>query len=157
MYSIREHFEYLVNTYHASLYRLLYGYCRNTQDAEDCIQTAYMRLWQSDKSFKSEEHAKNWLYKTAVNYARDLYRLKWSKTEPLPEDLTFDTEESMNLYEELSELREEYRIVLLLYYYEGYSVKEISKMIDVKESTVTTRLARARGQLKVRLEEDYGS
>lgn len=164
MYNAQEKYEYMVDTYHAPLYRLLYGYCRNKQDAEDCVQTAYLKLWQCKKQFLSEVHAKNWLYQVAVNCARDLYRQKWSKTELLtedisyiPEDIPFATEDAVVLFEGLAALREEYRMVILLYYYEEYSVKEIGKIMDVKENTVTTWLARAREQLRSGLEEEYGA
>lgn len=156
MFSAREQYEKLVSKYHVSLYRLLYGYCGNKQDAEDGVQIAFLRLWQSKKHFLSESHAKNWLYKVAVNYVKDLQKTKWNKVEELKDETPFTTKEAIDLYEEIYELSDDYRIAILLYYYEDYSIKEISKILDVKESTIATRLQRARTQLKFKLEEEYG-
>ena len=153
MYNIKNEYETLVKNYHASLYRLLYGYCKNRSDAEDAIQAAYLRLLQCKKSFLSESHAKNWLYKVAVNYAKDIMKSRWKQVEELDGDVVFKEDQQLGLYEAVSALDEKYRIVILLYYYEGYSVKDIGKMLSVKESTIQTRLQRAREQLRERLEE----
>lgn len=157
MYNAKEKFEYLIEEYHAPLYRLLYGYTGNQEDAEDGVQTAYLKLWESNKIFLSKEHAKNWLYKVAVNHVLDNKRKKWNAVERLEscEDIPFFTDESRDLYEEISQLEDNYRIVVLLYYYEGYKIKEISKLLGVNSSTVATRLARAREALRIKLEDEY--
>ena len=62
---------------------------------------------------------------------------------------------AMDLFEEICELPDDYRMVILLYYYEDYSIKEISRLLDTKESTIATRLQRAREKLKSKLEEEY--
>ena len=164
MYNAQKNYEYMVEQYHAPLYRLLYGYCQNVQDAEDCVQTGYLKLWQCKKPFQSEAHAKNWLYKVTVNYARDMFRQKRNQTELLTEDISYVpdeissmSEDSILLLEEIRKLKENYRMVILLYYYEGYSVKDIGKIIGAKENTITTWLSRAREQLRIGLEEEYGT
>lgn len=168
MYKTRDEYENLVKQYHIPLFRLLYGYCGNRCDAEDGVQTAYLRLWQSQKTFLSETHAKNWLYKVAVNYIRDLQKSKWNGVHELEDHLaqaedagaewlsTFHSSADLDLMDAILELSEDYRMVILLYYYEDYSVKEISRILAVKESTIATRLQRAREQLKPRLEGYYG-
>lgn len=153
MYVIKNEYENLVKQYHTSLYRLLYTYCRNACDAEDAVQTAYLRLLRSKKVFLSEQHAKNWLYTVGVNYVKDLQKSKWRQNDPLEADIPFETEQQEELYEAISELDDKYRMVILLYYYEGYSVKEIAHMLNSNSSTIQTRLQRGREQLRVRLEE----
>lgn len=155
MYNSREKYEEMVNQYYQPLYRLLFGYCSNSQDVEDCMQTAFLRLWQCKKVFISESHAKNWLYKVAVNYAIDIHRSRWRQMQPIEDNISFYTDDAMDLFEEISDLPDDYRIVILLFYYEDYSIKEISRILDVKESTIATRLQRAREKLKNKLEEDY--
>ena len=153
MYVVKNEYEALVKKYHTSLYRLLFTYCGNRPDAEDVLQTAYLKLLCSKKVFLSEEHAKNWLYKVAVNCAKDLRRNKWNQTEALDETLPFEEEWQLPLYESIRGLDEKYRMVILLYYYAGYSVKEIGQMLHVKESTVQTRLQRGREKLRKELED----
>lgn len=153
MYNPEDKYEEMVNEYYQPLYRLLFGYCNNLQDVEDCMQTAFLRLWQCKKVFVSEKHAKNWLYKVAVNCARDLHKNRWGSMQPLEEQVLFYTDEALNLYEEIMELPDDYRIVILLYYYEDYSIKEIGRLLGVKESTIATRLQRARKKLRIELEE----
>ncbi len=158
MYDVKKQFDELIEQYHVSLFRLIFGQCGNKEDAEDIVQIAYLRLWKSDMKFETIMHAKNWLYKVAVNQVKDMKRSKWAKVELCEQydDIPFDNEEEINLFCELQRLKPEYRIVLLLYYYEDYSIAEISKMLNIKESTVATRLQRARNKLKLELEEEYG-
>lgn len=153
MYVIKNEYENLVKKYHTSLYRLLFTYCGNQCDAEDAVQTAYLRLLQSKKAFLSEKHAKNWLYMVGVNYAKDLLKSKWKQHESLEVEIPFEDENQSELYEACCALEDKYRIVILLYYYEGYSVKEIGQILRIKESTIQTRLQRGREQLRARLEE----
>lgn len=71
-------------------------------------------------------------------------------------DSTIVDEEHSRLYECILNLKEKYRIIILLYYYEGYSIREISKILGVNESTIQTRLARARSRIKVLMENEDG-
>lgn len=81
MYHVWDEYELLVHTYYEKLYRFIYGYCKNSSDAEDVVQVAYLRLLEADKKFESEQHVKNWLYQVAVNYAKDLMKSRWHKRE----------------------------------------------------------------------------
>ena len=75
--------------------------------------------------------------------------------EEVPETPVFDRPEQAALYREVMALPEKYRTVLNLFYYEELSVREIGKLLDLGDSTVTTRLVRARRRLKERLGEDW--
>ncbi|MGN0161014.1 MAG: RNA polymerase sigma factor [Lachnospiraceae bacterium] len=158
MYKIQKIYDELVEQYYLSLFRFCVGFCGNREDAEDTVQIAYMKLWNSKMDFESIEHAKNWLYKVAVNYMKDTMKLKWKNVELISEyaDVSFENDEMSELFEIVQSLEKEYRIVILLYYYEGYSVKEIGKILGAKESTISTRLQRARQKLRFKLEEEYG-
>ena len=158
MFNIHEKYEYLVEQYHAPLYRLIYGYVGNREEAEDVVQTAYLKLWECEKHFISEAHAKNWLYKVAVNRSLDVKKSRWSNVVLVEkyDDIPFETDESYELFEKISAMKDEYRIVILLYYYEEYSIKEISRILDVNPSTVATRLSRARKELKESLNQSGG-
>ncbi len=153
MYNVQEDYEEVVKSYYKSIYRVMYGFCGNSFDAEDAVQFAYLKLLQGKKRFASKEHVKNWLYKVAMNYAKNLKKNLWNQREELVQDIPFKYDKDIELYEVILELKDNYREVVLLYYYEEYSVREISQILSVKESTIQTRLQRAREQLKKRLED----
>ncbi len=155
MYHVRDEYELLVHTYYEKLYRFIYGYCKNSSDAEDVVQVAYLRLLETDKKFESQQHVKNWLYQVAVNCARDLLKSRWYKREKMPDDLAWEQKEQADLFEEIRKLPDKYRVVVLLYYYEEYSIREISEITGVRETTIQTRLQRAREKLKNILEREW--
>jgi RNA polymerase sigma-70 factor (ECF subfamily) len=90
-----------------------------------------------------------------VNLCKDLRKSAWFRKradldENIPAPDSLDENESV-LREYIKELKPNYRAVVFLHYYEGYTTAEIAKMLRIPESTVTTRLSRARSQLKTQL------
>ena len=71
------------------------------------------------------------------------------------ENLTFEAPESENLFEEVMKLPQKYRIVIHLFYYEDYSIKEIAEILKLSQSNVKVRLSRARALLKESLKEEW--
>ncbi|MBR0331375.1 MAG: sigma-70 family RNA polymerase sigma factor [Alistipes sp.] len=89
-----------------------------------------------------------------VNQCRSLLRSHWwSRTEPMPDTIPDKAAESDGVREAVMALDPKYRVVIYLYYYEQYTVKEIAKLLHISTSNVSTRLFRAREILKKRLEE----
>ena len=92
-----------------------------------------------------------------VNYCRDVLRSPWRKRraslDEVPPQPVFQEPEQEALYQTVMALPEIYRIVLVLFYYEELSVREIGKLLDLEPSAVTTRLSRARSKLKEQLGE----
>lgn len=91
-----------------------------------------------------------------MNTCRNVFRTPWRKVEDIEEyaqTLAFETPEQSDLFLAVNSLDRKYRIAVHLYYFEGYSVKEIGEILGVSENTVSTRLARARGKLKAILTE----
>lgn len=156
-----EHSVYIraVDTYANTLYRIACTYCRHHADAEDIVQTAFMKLYQTDTTFQDEEHMKKWLIRVTANEAKNLCTSFWKKNVvPLETSMTdqpydFPFPESSDLYDAVMKLPDKYKIVIHLYYYEDYSVKEIAEILQLKETTVQTQLMRARKKLKTRLKE----
>ena len=138
------------------VYRIALNWFRNPADAEDAAQTVMLKLWQSDTEFADGEHLRRWLARVTLNVCKDMARSPWRRhtvsLEELPEP-SFSGEERRALYREVMALPGKYRVPLYLYYYEGYSVAEIGELLRLNASTVQTRLARARGKLKVTPEE----
>ena len=148
-----------VDTYAGTLYRIACTYCRQHADAEDIVQTAFMKLYQTETEFQDEEHIKRWLIRVTVNEARNLCSSFWKKnvtsleSSGMIQPYDFPRPEYSDLYDAVLSLPGKYKIVVHLYYYEDYSVKEIAEILSLKETTVQSQLMRARKQLKIKLKE----
>jgi RNA polymerase sigma factor (sigma-70 family) len=138
------------------VYRLCYIYLKNPVDAEDAVQSVFLKLIKYQMVFNDREHEKAWLTVTTRNYCKDVLK-NWWKTrrvalDALPEVSSWDGDEpSGNVLARLLSLPEKYKTVLYLYYFEEYTVKEISEMLGYKESTIQTQLFRGRRRLKIDL------
>lgn len=138
------------------VYRVALNWFRNSADAEDAVQTVMLKLWQSDTDFADEDHLRRWLVRVTLNVCKDVTRSPWKRhTVPLEElpEPTFSDEAHREVYREVMALPGKYRLPLYLYYYEGYSAAEVGELLHLNVSTVQTRLARARGKLKIKLTE----
>lgn len=148
-----------VEQYQNMVYRTALHALGSSQDADDAVQEVFLRLFGFRGTFDGEEHLRHWLLRVTVNYCRDVLRSPWRKRrvswEEVPETPVFDKPEQAALFREVMALPEKYRTVLNLFYYEELSVREISGLLGVDTSTVTTRLARARRRLKERLGEGW--
>ena len=142
-----------------SVWRLALAQTGSKADAEDVYQDVFLRLAQSATEFSSQEHLKAWLLRVAVNRCHDVARLR-SRRPAVPLDsMPFEPsdagplspDEVRALWEAVGELPESMRVVIHLYYQEGYSGKEIAGLLGLEPSTVRTRLQRARAQLKISL------
>lgn len=139
------------------VYRLALNWFRQPADAEDAAQEAMLRLWRAGETFTSDDHLRHWLVRVTLNVCKDISRSPWRRrTVPLesvcpPE---FTVPEDRELYQAVMDLPANYRLPLYLYYFEGYTAGEVGQLLGVKESTVQTRLARARQKLKQQLTEE---
>ena len=146
-----ENFPHLVHRYQDAIFRLAYSYTKNHFDADDVTQNVLLQLYKTDKAFESEAHIKNWLMCATVNQCKNLFRAPWRKHENLEDyanTLVFQEEASRDLFRTVMGLDQKYRVTLLLYYYEGYAIREIARIMEIPEKTVSTRLARGRKILK---------
>ncbi|MDE6020178.1 MAG: RNA polymerase sigma factor [Ruminococcus sp.] len=139
-----------------SVYRMAFTYCKNASDAEDIMQDVFMKRFASNIVFDDESKEKSWMLKITVNMCKDMFRslrYKYSLSAvPLEEaELVYETTEESDVYNAVMNLKPKYRLIIHLYYYEGYSIKEISKITDKSESAIQTILYRARNQLKIDL------
>lgn len=154
-----EDFEAVVIKYENKLYRTALAITGNIPDAEDIVQEVFLRIYEKAPKFESEEHEKAWLIRVTVNLCKSQLRSPWYKRRsPLLESYPATEPEEHELLEQIMTLPSKYRTVIHLFYYEGYSIKDISGLTGQKESTVRCHLTRARQKLKSILkEEDYGS
>lgn len=143
----------IYDKYSSAVYRAAFAYCRNSADAEDITQETFIKRFQTDVSFPDDKAEKAWLMKVAANKCRDMFRSAryryFYNSVPLDEaELVYETPEESAVYHAVMELPPKYRLVIHLYYYEGYSVAETAKIIGRSETAVQTQLYRARKLLK---------
>ena len=145
--------EEIVKRYQDKLLRTAIAITGNKADAEDIVQETFIKLFDKNPNFQSEQHETAWLIRVTVNLCKSRLRSHWwKKTEPLLESYPTQSDDQQNLIETVLSLPAKYRIVIHLFYYEGYSTKEISKITELSESTVRQQLTRARRMLKDYLE-----
>lgn len=156
---MRQEVQELVALYQDSLFAVAFNLCKNAQDAEDVVQDTFIRYYTLKKEFDSKEHIRAWLIRVAINRAKNVSRTFWRRNrislQDYMETLTFETEESENLFETVMKLPEKYRIVIHLFYYEDYSVSEIAGILSLSESNVKVRLSRGRTLLRDALKEEW--
>jgi RNA polymerase sigma-70 factor (ECF subfamily) len=150
---ITEQMAELYDKYKNAVYRMAFAYCKNKADAEDIMQETFIKLFTADIRFEDSDKEKSWLLKVTVNKCKDMFRslrYKYSLTAiPLEEaSLVYETPEESEVYHAVMSLPTKYRLVIHLYYYEDYSIKEISRITGNNESAVQTQLYRARKKLK---------
>lgn len=150
-------YERLVTLYLDCIYRVAINGCKNYMDAEDVVQTTFMKLLERENNFAEDEQAKFWLIRVAMNECNTLWRSPWkSRTtslEELPQEPTFETPEKSNLYYAVRELPVKYWQAVYLYYFEDYSIREIADIMKLSETAIRSRLLRARQKLKEILKE----
>ena len=136
------------------LYRLCLLLLRDPHLAEDAVQDTFFRAWRSG-GFRGESGEKTWLTAIAVNVCRDYRRLYWYRKRldgeelleqiPAPPDAEPQDDEILR---QVFALAPKYRELVLLYYWQELTVPEIAALLHEKENTVSTRLRRARAQLR---------
>lgn len=148
-----------VDQYSDMVYRIAMSYTKNETEAQDVFQETFLRLVKYRDTIESEEHLKAWIIRVAVNCAKTQVTSTWNKTtegidtERMAEVASEQPEQSF-LHEQILLLPENYKAPLFLYYYEGYSVKEIAQMLGEKENTIKSYLSRGRKKLKSVLEKE---
>lgn len=123
-------------------------------DAEDVVQDAFLRLMTNGPRFRDEGHEKAWLIRTILNLAHDLRRSASRRNLPLEEAAEAEAEPVPPLLSAVRALPDKYGAIIHLHYYEGYTIREIAKLLNLPAPTVGTRLARGRERLKTMLEEE---
>lgn len=142
-----------VDTYGDMVRRLCLLHLKNKQDTEDVFQTVFLKYLLHDSPFASQEHEKAWLVRVTVNACRDLLRNFFRKSSvplEMAEELS-SNDEDREVLQAVLELPSKYKDAIYLHYYEGYSAAEIGKILQKKENTVYTWLARGRELLRQRL------
>ena len=155
-------FDQLYERYATDVLRVSYYYLGNRDMAQDVTQDVFVKLLVNRPSLE-EGREKAWLLKVALNRCRDLWRSAWVKkivlghpgfeSFPAPDEIGNLTDQH-SLAEAVNRLKPEFKEVVLLFYYQGFSVSEIAEMLQIAEGTVSSRLSRAREKLQKEMKGD---
>ena len=145
--------EEALHTYGDMVYRLALVQMKNRSEAEDVFQEVFLRLVRYKDRIDGQEHLKPWLIRVTVNCCRKQFDSAYRRrTVPIDREIGEEQSYEMDtpgnpVYDAVLGLPDDYRSVIHLFYYEGYSTAEIAQITSSRESTVRTRLTRARRQL----------
>lgn len=137
------------------LYRIGVGMLQNRQDCMDAVQEAVLKAWTNLSRLRREEFFETWLTRILINECHNIQsrRGKIVSLERMSEQ-DGCTGENEPLRDAVAALDETLRLPVLLYYMEGYKVREVAQILNIPEGTVKTRLLRAKTKLKRLLEEE---
>lgn len=140
----------LIETQMQNMYKTARAILTNDEDVADAVSETILVCWEKLGQLKQPAYFRTWMTRILINKCNDHLRTKenLSFTGEVPEiparDSGFD---NVEWNEALKSLEEKYRLVMMLYYVEGYKTGEISMILEIPESTVRTRLARGREKL----------
>lgn len=143
-----KNFEELIDLYSDMIIRIAFQIVKNQADAEDVCQEVFIKLL-SHNDFKTEDHRKAWLIRVTVNKSKDLVKSSWFRNRAeLTDNIAVYENEHLHIVEEVMNLPIKYRTPIYLYYFEGYSVKDIAGIFKKSENTVLSWLNRGRKKLE---------
>lgn len=152
-------FDELYSRYATDVLRVCYYYLGDRSKAEDITQDVFVQLLTTQPEL-SPGHEKNWLLKVALNRCRDHWRSSWAKRVllssdspafeaiPAPGDDMALLAEQEALLSAINKLAPDFKEIILLFYYQNYSINEICTLLNLAEGTVSSRLSRARKKLE---------
>ena len=147
--------ERVVNEYATMLLRVAYSQLNNRAEAEDTVQEVLLKYMEKAPIFQSEEDEKAWLLRVTVNHCKNHLASAWfRKRADLDEGIPALDNAELEVVSAVAALPAKYRAVVHLYYFEGYSTKEIAEILHSRPNTVSSRLSRARALLAKALKEE---
>ena len=143
----------MVEAHSDMVMRIAYQHCFNKSDSEDITQEVFIKLLDHLPLLREDEEVvKAWLIRVTVNLCKDWNKSAWyQRTAPLEQDesdASYWESDEWVLWDALKRLRPVYRTILYMYYYEGYKIREISQILDLRVNTVSSGLTRARKELR---------
>lgn len=147
-----EELEKAISMYSDMVKRICFVYLKNYEDTEDVFQEVFLKYVLFPDPFQSESHEKAWLIRVTINQCKDMlknfFRKKVVYLEEVKEYVKEEVQEDSEVLEAVLSLPKKYKIVVYLYYYEGYSAVEIAKLLRKNENTIYSNLSRGRAELK---------
>ena len=141
------------------LYLIALSFTKNPNDAEDILQNVFEKLWTYKKDFEDEAHMDKWLTTVCVNESKDLLKAFFKSRRACSEEYidagAFDNYSDYDLFKAVMKLPKKERVAVHLFYYEDLPAHRIAETLRTNESTVKTRLRRARQKLREMLGDDW--
>ncbi|MBE5797007.1 MAG: sigma-70 family RNA polymerase sigma factor [Clostridiales bacterium] len=151
----------LISAYQPELLRVCYFYLRDRMLAEDAVQETFVRVWRKLDSYHEVGREKAWLYRIAINCCRDTQRTGWFRRmlpvgapQLFPQESVTVSEEAIALNMAIHDLPLRLKEVILLHYYQNFTLTEIAEILAISQPAVSDRLKRARRRLCDALRED---
>ena len=150
----------VIRHYSPMVWRIALTKTKSHDAAEDIFQEVFLRLWNNKKPFETEEHRKAWLIRVTVNCCNSHFVAPWRRnvisldealTEDTPDGNTVDSDDGVDVYAEVMRLPENMREVVLLFYFEDMSIRDIAAAVGTTEVNVKKRLQRARDKLRLEI------
>ncbi|WP_353056960.1 sigma-70 family RNA polymerase sigma factor [Metabacillus litoralis] len=165
--NVDEVIDEMMKRYGQEILQLVYSYVNNKAVAEDLTQEIFIKCYKAYPTFNKKSKLRTWIWRIAINHCKDYLKSWYNKNVIVAEEKSIETscnretieqtliqkDEDHRLVSAVMNLPIKYREVIYLYYYEELLIKEIALLIEKKESTVKTRLKRAKELLKDSLEE----
>jgi len=138
------------------MFRVACAYLRQEQDRADAVQEALLRAWKNLPSLRQEQYFGTWLMRILIRECIAIQRRqrRVMPMETLPERAAQEEGQRREVREAILALPENLRIVIVLFYMEGYGTGEIARILHIPKGTVCARLSRARQQMKLSWEEE---
>ena len=150
--------EQIVNEYGDALLRMCFLYLKDHAMAEDAVQETFLRAFRHQDDFQGKSSVKTWITRIAINVCKDMLTDPWARHrsgEDLPDEATpepsFSSEDRYVISGKIANLPPKYKEVILLHYYQELKLSEIAEILGESETTIKTRLKRARDMLRSEL------
>ena len=147
----REAFSQLIKTHTPSMYKAAKAILKNDEDVADAIQETALTCWEKIGTLKKDKYFKTWLIRILINHCNQIYRQRSRMISEvlLPEEgAAEENYAAVEWREFLMCLDEKYRVVTILYYVEGFKIREIAEILQINAKTVSGRLATARDRME---------
>lgn len=145
----------LIENSKQEMFRIAFGILKNNMDAADAIQDTVLTCYEKISTLKNPAVFKSWMIKILINHCRRILKehRKMASIQELQEydnstGLEKEVTDNIEFFRLMNQIDTKYRIVLLLYYAEEFSIKEIVEILGLNENTVKTRLSRGRNLYK---------
>ena len=155
-------FQILIHEEKEKMYRMAYMYMRNEDDALEVFQESLYKALNSINTLKNDDYFSTWLMKILINTAittlkkkQKLVSMNSEIFDQIENKERYGTEEQIDLLQAMDDIEEKYKTVLLLRFYQDYTVKQIAAFLDCPEGTVKTNIRRGLELLRTKLKGVY--
>lgn len=158
----KEAFAQLMDEYRGALYHTALLIVKNEEDALDAIGDTVLACWENLPRLKQDRYFKTWMTRILFNKCYDILRVHahFSEAEDLSEieaETGPDLDRAMDVRQALAQLQENDRLILSLFYYDDFSIRQISSLLSLSENAVKTRLNRSRNRFRSLYTQEKGA